>query len=385
MRRLVVGLSLAICTLSAAGITPALAEHRVSAMLGVEGWNDNETSLHGALLLAYDSPPLWRGGTFGAEYNTETLRLTFNNARLGERVWLNAQLGAEYGFAGLLPDYYQDGLRDLSRGFKAGWVQALVNTKFEVAPAAYMELELGGRRWIFEANDKTDPALVLPPETWVFEPRLRYTGWWLAPDAAWGERHRSYARHRGIAAGAELGLDMRATARPWGARALDPPDPRNDPGQAIVRARQWLRAGWQLDGRVRTEVLEFAALGAGEDDLTRDRIGGMNPYVSPLAGAPWASWLSEKYAAVQWSWHVRVWDDLELGPLANGVVLVDPDRTGAVEDVGALYGVGALVDWRRGPWQVDLRGGWSPGVSERADRPAYSVWLGVGWAQGFGG
>ena len=33
-----------------------------------------------------------------------------------------------------------------------------------------------------------------------------------------------------------------------------------------------------------------------------------------------------------------------------------------------------------GNWQVDLRGGYSPSVSERADRAAWSVWIGSGWA-----
>ncbi len=361
----------------------AQAGHRLSVLGGGEGWNDNATSFHGVVLLAYDSPALWRDGWFSAEYNTDTLRLTLNNARLADGVWLSAQLGGEYAIAGLLPDYYVNGLRDLSRGFQAGWVQALTALKLQLAPSLFMAVELGGRRWFFSATDDTDPDLTLPPEAWVFEPRVRYTGWWLRPDAAWQDRHRLYPRHRGLAIGGELGVDLRSDARAWGGLG-DAMDRRNRPGEAILRARQWLRAGWQLHPRVRTEVVESAALGAGEDDLTRDRIGGQTPYVAPLAGAPWASWVSAQYVAAQWSWHARVWDDLELGPLVNAVYLGDPDRTGATEASAGLWGVGGLVDWRRGPWQVDLRGGWSPSVTDRADRTAYSVWLSVGWAQHYG-
>ncbi len=33
----------------------------------------------------------------------------------------------------------------------------------------------------------------------------------------------------------------------------------------------------------------FLSLGQNEDDLTRMRVGGMNPYVIPVHGLPWTS------------------------------------------------------------------------------------------------
>ena len=242
------------------------------------------------------------------------------------------------------------------------------------------------RRFLFnpiEDGDRaTNPALTLPPNAWVFEPRLRYTWWNLADDAAWRDRHRFFPRLRGVAAGLELGVDARSNDQPWGALDADAfavTDPRNAPDPFAPRVRQWLQAGWQIVPAVRTQLTETAVFGEGGDDLTRDRIGGAGPYSVTLPGAPWASWLSERYLAGSWSWHFAVSPDVEVGPVVGAVLLSDPDRVGADDEVATLLGVGALADWRIGPWQVDVRGGWSPSVSERADQLAFSVWLGGGY------
>lgn len=360
---------------------PASA-NKLSVMLGVEAWNSDSAPAHGALLVGWDGPTGWKGGRFAAEFNTDTLRLYYTGLRFGA-LQLETMLGGEYALAGLLMDYYQDGLRQPERGFKAGWVQLAQRFKAEVLARTFLELELGGRRWFFDTLDDTGPDFVLPAEHWSFEPRLRVTWWGLRGDPAWGDRHRVYPRHRGIAFGGEVGADLRSTTRDWG--ALDDADPgrRNQPDDVVLVAKQWLRAGWQLHPRVRTELVERAAFGAGQDDLVRDRLGGLSPYVVPMAGAPWASWLSQTHLSGQWSWHVKVADDLELGPLATATVLTDRARVGDSDAVDAIFGVGGLVDWRHGPWQVDLRGGWSPTVSELSDQTSFSAWLSVGWATDF--
>jgi hypothetical protein len=130
---------------------------------------------------------------------------------------------------------------------------------------------------------------------------------------------------------------------------------------------------------VRLQLQESAAFGVGEDDLTRDRIGGLTPFAAPMAGAPWAGWLSERYVAAQGSVHVRAFDDFELGPLVTALGLADPDRTGAQDELGGQWGVGALADYRRGPWQFDLRGGWSPTLADDSGRAAWNLFASLGW------
>jgi hypothetical protein len=364
-----------LCALAA----PAAAQ-RFSTMLGAEAWKSDTAPVHGALLLAYDSPELFKHGRAAVEFNTDTLRVFWTGMRLGD-LQLETMLGGEAILAGLLPDYYQDGARLPEQGFNAGWVQFAQRAKGRIAPDTFMELELGGRRWFFSANDDTAADFVLPAQAWVFEPRLRYTWWRLQGDAAWSDRHRVFPRHQGIAIGGELGADVRSSARPWGALG----NTRNAADEVVLVASQWLRAGWQLHPRVRTEFVETASLGAGQDDLTRARLGGLNPYVVPIAGAPWASWLSETYVSGLWSWHFKALEDLELGPLATATYLVDRGRTGASGEADVILGVGGLVDWRHGPWQVDLRGGWSPTVADLSDQASFSTWLSVGWAMDFEG
>lgn len=359
----------------------AVAEGRFTVWGGGGVWNDADRPGHAALLLAYDREAAGGDGRLGLELNTDTLRANYA-VRLGERVEAGVGLAGEALLAGLLDDYWQDGRVIEERAFFASYVAAHAGVKIRIEDRTYFEVLATGRRWIFGESDTTAAAFELPPDTWVFEPRVRYTWWGLGDDAGWRDRHRPFPRLRGLAASVEIGTDVRADDRAWGARdpdAFERPDPRNDPGRLIFRVRQQIRAGWQVHPAVRTQLVEHAAFGVGEDDLTRDRIGGLNPYSVPLAGAPWAAFLSERHVAGLWSGHVRLLGDLEVGPLATAVVLQDPERTGA-NDAGVHWGVGGLADWRAGPWQVDLRGGWSPSVAERSGRAAWNVWASVGWA-----
>ena len=65
--------------------------------------------------------------------------------------------------------------------------------------------------------------------------------------------------------------------------------------------------------------------------------------------------------------------------MVGAILLADPGRVGDDTEVGTLVGVGALADWRSGPWQVDVRGGWSPSVSDRADVFAFNAWISAGY------
>lgn len=365
---------------------PARAD-RFSTLLSVEAWGDETIPAHGVALLAWDTDPLWRGMRLSTVYNTDTLRFGASGIRAG-KLQLSALLTAQFGLTGLLADYYQNGNAVPGRGFLADQVSFDLSAKAEIASRTYLEFVMTAQRYGFRPvereGNETDPNLELPDNPLLFKPRLFYTWWNLNNDAGWRDRHRLFPRLRGLAVGAELGLDLRNHNRPWGARnpdAFEVVDLRNTPDQVAFIAKLWLKGGWQMAHWVRTETQAIAAWGDGQDDLNRDRIGGMNPYVVPLPGAPWASWLSSRYAADLWSWHFKANDEIELGPVLGAIVLADPDRSGDENEIGVLWGAGLVVDWRLGrQWQIDLRGGYSPSVSERADRAAWSVWLGAGWA-----
>jgi hypothetical protein len=379
----VVGLSrVALVYLVLAASVAARGEelhHTLSIAGGGEVYGSPGFGGHGFALVRYDLDGLPRHTHFAAELNTDTLRLSYDRLRLGP-VELGFAAAGEVFIAGLLTDYYRDGASDGARGFYASYAAAASWAKLGVGPH-FFELALTARRWFFTRAGDTSPALTLPPEAWVGEVRLRYTLWMLRPEPSLHQPHRLYPRLRGIALGVELGLDERSDASPWGARdaSFGPTDPRNAPGTTILMIRQWLRTGAALHPRVRVQLDEVATWMWQEDDLVRLRVGSFNPYSVPLAGAPWAGYLSGKLAAVDGSLHVRVWRDHEVGVVADGVVLDDPRRVGA-NRAGVLAGIGAFVDARFGMWQLDVRGGWSPTVQPGSAAGSWGLFAAAGWA-----
>ncbi len=354
----------------AACVTPSIAG-RFSAVLAGEAGPDDSVPFHGIAVLAYDFDPWIAAGQPSIVLDTDTLRLGLTEMRLGDRWRLGIEAAGEALIAGLLTDHYVEGEAQPERGFFASYIEARGRIKRLADGGGWAELSLTGRRWLFDRTDETDPALVLPPEAWVLMPRV-HLGWWrLADDAGWRERQRLFPRLRGFALGIDLGLDLRSAARDWGSTGARD---RNAAATVIPLVRQWARLGVPLGERLRIEVEQRAGYGVDEDDLTRARIGGMNPYVVAVPGAPWAAWLSERFVGGRVALPLRLFGDVELAPTAAAVWLRDVDRRDA-DAMGLVWGAGATVDARFGPWQVDLRGGVCPSL----DGPSWSAYFGVGW------
>lgn len=357
----------------------AAADHRLSTYAGIEAHANPDRPLHGMVIVAWDGRDVSGTTDLSLELNTDTLRFAATDVALSADTTLNFQLTGEAVVAGLLRDHWRDLEHVPERTFTASYAQAQLWTKTRFADGLYMDAELGLRRWFFGENgDETGPDFRLPPEAWVFEPRLRLTWWRLDDDAAWRDRHRLYPRLRGYALGVEGGLDLRSDSRAWG----EPDDPRNRPTMGLARVRPWFLAGWQATPDVRWQGGVEAGFAGEEDDLTRRRIGGLTPYVAQIPGVFWAHDLAGRYAHAQTSVPFRLDDagGLEVGPMVAAAVLSDLHRTGALEDYGAEWGAGAVADLRFGAWQVDIRGGYSPSLSARADKAAWNVFVGGGWA-----
>jgi hypothetical protein len=364
-RRRGLGLGLGVL-LSSSAAAAAPVEHQVYGALAAEAW-PTPAGGHGVALLGWRALHLAGDGTFELTFNTDTLSATYRDLCAGA-VCFGAELRGEALVAGLLSDYYARGERVPARGFKASYLAGAAHAELRLAPA-FLRYQVTGRRWFFGgAGD----GFTLPAEATVLEQELAATYWAFAPDPSLHEPHRLSPRVEGLGLGVRAGLDLRSDHRPWGA------DGENDPAQVILRVRQWARYGARLTSRLRGQVEERFAWGRGEDDLTRDRVGGLNPYVTPLGGVPWAAFVLGRYVAGRASLHARVWEDVEVGAFVDAVAAQGLERDGGPRFGGAL-GAGGFADVRWGAWQADLWLGWAPGLSWSAHAHQASGWLAVGY------
>ena len=148
-------------------------------------------------------------------YNTDTIHLEIERIPLGKDFELSVALRGELIFAGLLIQYYQQGLRQSGLGFNASYVVLLPKLQWHVADHHTLEVLTNVRYWLFGSKN-TDPNYLLPPNTVVFEPRLGYIYWNIDSP---GEEYRAsklFPRIEGVAVGASVGVDVRSEVRPWG-------------------------------------------------------------------------------------------------------------------------------------------------------------------------
>lgn len=283
------------------------------------------------------------------------LRLHYNTTKLHvgiERLFFAKNKMAFFAFAEgqlilaqILRDYFKRGQRIAELGFDAS--EARLHAKLQWYPGPYQTLEVTveGHYWWFGTNRNTAPNFVLPPNTWVFEPRIGYVFWKIDAHGEEWEAHRFYPRVRGVALGIRGGVDVRSRSGAWGL-----PDGRNDPGRAIYTVRQWLRAGWQFVPLARLQVDQWGSYGWGEDDITRNRVGGVNPYVVPVPGLPWTGLVSERLFSAQLGVHIKAKEASrhEFGVLLGGGAFNDVTRDGAISTYGGAGGLALFGDFRFG-------------------------------------
>ena len=381
-------LALSLCLLCLFASQAFADPGRLYIAAGVENWvAPSETrGGRGYGLVTYQKDNIARETDLDLTFNTDTLMLSARDFKLSDSVRLGGFVKGEARFAGLLVDYYEQGINQPERGFSAGFVQSAAQLDIKDAPV-FIQFELGGRRWFFRRRETTAEDLVLPPDMWVFEPRLRLTYWKIQHDGSISDPHRHYWRVRGWGFGTELGSDYRRGWSPWG--QLDDEDAsgqlRNSSGDEPLFGRVWFRAGKQVTDRFRLQTAMFLALGRDEDDLTRVRVGGLNPYVVSLAGMPWASHLPQNFGSVQLSTHVRITGEHEVGLLLDHVQMSQADARRAdytveTDGLGAgLQGVGLFGDFRWGKgWQVHTRAGYTLPSEYLAESPHIDVWVSAG-------
>ena len=295
-----------------------------------------------------------RGGDLRATLNTDTLQVGIESVALSPRVQLGAFARGQALFGGMLPTYIQRGERVAARGFFASYVQLAASVKWLPADHHALELVLSGRRWFFTGGDGVD---ALPPAPFTFEPRIRYVFWDLQLPRGDLDAGIFHPRFHGVALGLELGMDLRSEQGSYGPRAGGARTGTITPRPLMVR--QWLRAGVRAHPRLRVQFEESASFGVDEDDLTRPRVGGMNPWSVQVPGLPWPALLSERLIAAMVSAHWQPSSRYahELGIAFAAGAFSDPARTGDLDRFGALGGAALFTDLRWSAWTLHLRAG----------------------------
>ncbi len=350
------------------------------AGVGADVWLGGATGGHGYTQLQWRWYGLSDSGRLDLVWLTDTLEVRASQLELSEYFHLDASLKGQYPFGRLLPDYYREGRRQPAREFYAGYLRADVTLEVSDGQRHFLKLSARGRKWWFQRVDRTGANLTLPDDPWVFEPRLSYTYWHVERDRSQWQPHHPFPRTRGVAFGASIGADWRTETDEWGARTrpFSPLDARNEPDAPIITARQWFELGWPRSTPFYVHWTERAAWGQHEDDLTRRRLGGLNPWVVPIAGLPWGSLVSGRYVTSQFGLRWAGWNDHELGIFVDGGAVADIRRTGDLDDFGPAAGAGMLADLRFGPWKVDTRLGWAYPFSWLEARPSLSFWVSTG-------
>jgi hypothetical protein len=351
------------------------------ASLGVDNWFAPEAGGHGFAIFDLRGRHALGRSDFHFYYNTETVQLSVENVPLGsDSLQLSAGIRGELGYAGILRDYFVDARKDITRGFFASYVYVFTSVKWLPGGPHSLEAVLGGRQWIFARDpNATSSTLALPVDPTVFEPRIRYTFWNInAPSDEW-QAQVLFPRIRGVTAGIELGADIRSNTTPW-ATIHNTNNHRNAPKTVILMARQWLRLGTQISPRWRFQFDENASWGIGEDDLTRVRAGGMNPYSVTIPGLPWPALLCERLLAGNASVHLRpsLYYRHEFGVAFAGGFFNDIHRDGSLDTFGFASGASAFADLRFWRMQVYARVGAALPVGAIPDRLHLSAMIAVG-------
>ena len=125
---------------------------------------------------------------------------------------------------------------------------------------------------------------------------------------------------------------------------------------------------WTPDWRIRPMMCGQFGWAQGQDAITLTRLGGINPYVIPLAGAAWAEFRVEDYAAVQ------------LGPSLNFEKWNVDLLTHVAHFSGRTkFGLGPRLQLQPGRLGIEVSAGYAPTL-ERQRGPAISGYLLLTWS-----
>ncbi len=278
---------------------------------------------HGTLDLS------WRREALRAELLTDTLQISWNPESERGRWWVAAR--AEGRGAGLMPAPWTDGAPDPTRALTASYVGSQGGWLRYLPHGLYAGAAGHARLYTFGALSET--TIEVPGTTpWLNADAI--VGWWTSSVNGW------------IRAGAD-----------WLGEGLSPhvAGELNAQPDWTLAPRAELRAGWA----------------EGQTIVNRTRLGGLNPYVVPLAGAYWAEWWVEDYVALRTGpiWSADTW---------RAEVTVDA----VWFDGQTALGFGAEARYQPSLWFGELAGGYAPWIPRQDGLAPASVWFLVGRSWG---
>lgn len=271
-----------------------------------------------------------RRGPWSLMLLTDTLDLRYQEERPGGRWWIGGR-GAAFA-AQMLIDPWRDGAPDQGRALFSSYLGADSGVITYLPHGLYLGGQASGRWYNFFATSTT--RIDVPRPVPVATPEL-LLGWW----RPWGQAE--------LRAGADVQPGVFAP-KVYGQAQLRPD----------WRLAPWLQlhAGWARR----------------QDFLTYTRVGGLNPYVVPLAGAAWAEFRAQEYAALRAGPALRL-DVLELAAVTDLVLLRDDTR-----ETQRQLGLGLLARLRSGAAFAELALGYSPTLERQPGVFPASAWLRAG-------
>jgi hypothetical protein len=274
-----------------------------------------------------------RSGPWSAELYTDTLDLRLSEADETGRSFVAVRLGALA--AQLLFAPWSDGAPDPARALLSPHAALQLGRYEYLGRGLYLGLEGEARAFLFfKGSERTTPA---PDPTWVLSPK-GVVGYWTP------------ALELRFEASTDV-LPDRVAPRGAGYFRLLPE------GVLVPRIELWAGSGHK------------------QGDLLRTRLGGLNPYVVPLAGAGWAERWVEDYAVLRIGPHLHFFP---FGLTAQLSVVADLAWADGQRDLG----LGLLGRLEGDPWFVELSGGYTPTLPrpEGASRLSAFLMAGSRWA-----
>lgn len=268
----------------------------------------------------------FRRGPFSVEILTDTLDIRYAPDFSRGRAW--AALRAEGGAAGLMLSPWTDGAPDPSRALLA----------------SYGGVELGGLRYLphgFYAGAGT--ALRL----YTFGPFSDQTSIEIPANTTY--------------ASADLYLGFYSSSfEGWSRVGVEAEGSRiSQQAHIHLQGRVPLGAGLELRSMVNGGMAENQGI------ISLTRLGGLNPYVIPLAGAGWAEWWVEDYLTARVGIGYRA-EHYELSAFADGAAFEGREALGA--------GAAVKVYFKR-LWAVEGQFGYAPSIPRQEGVGRTSVYV----------
>lgn len=293
---------------------------------------------HGALDLGV------REGPWSAQLLTDTIDLRWAPEGERGRAWVASR--TELGAVGLLITPWQGGRPAPEQGIAGFYTGGEAGALAYLPAGAYLGVS-GMAYYTWFSEIPATEVEVPGPTPWLRAEAV--AGWYGEAAHAWVQ---AGAQHDRFGAAVQPHVQLTATTH-WEAPAR---------WAVPVVPRAELRAGWS----------------AGQSFLTRARVGGLNPYVVPVAGAGWAEWWADQYAVSRLGPELQLHLDGENHRLTHSLVADAGFVWTPADGRLSVWGLGLLSRYQRDRVWVQGDLGWGGGVPRAPGVAPWCGWVAVG-------